>query len=147
MESGNFSIFRCGRNRKKAFVIGLDFIKQLNKTGGEVGKTLYSLTKQKFTFSKQITKIRYQGLDVMKLELEATHKDLGAKIHTAAFIVCQAGNITFGDEAYAVKNGSLKLIFTVCCSCVKLCKTVLLGGGGGWATPLNKLQYLHREPH
>ena len=116
-ESGRVGIYRCkNKDKNKALVLELAFIKQLAQNGSTVGKAVdSSLAKKIFIFSKQLTKMKYQGLDVMRLQVSASYQDLGASLSAAAYVACEAGNVTWGEETYNVEKGSLKLIFTVSC--------------------------------
>ena len=121
-EKGTVGIRRCkNKDKNKALILELAFIKQLAQNGSTVGKVVDSnLAKKIFTFSKKLTEMKYQGLYVMKLEVSASYQDLGASLSAAAYVACEAGNVTWGEETYNVEKGSLKLIFTVSCSFVHL---------------------------
>ena len=125
-ENGTVGIYRCkDKDKNKALFLELAFINQLAQNGSIVGKAVdNSLFKKIFTFSKKLTEMKYQGLYVVKLEVSASYQDLGASLSAAAYVACEAGNVTWGEETYNVEKGSLKLIFTVSCSFVHLASNI-----------------------
>lgn len=116
-KSGKVAIARCSKGKKgKAFVLGVDHVRQLASNGSKVGKAAEDFTGQAFTLDTLNRSARYQGFKVQSLKARAFLAGPKAWLRVSLYIFCQAGNITFGDEEFTVQNGSLKLFLEVCFS-------------------------------
>lgn len=124
-KSGKIAIVRCGKGKKKnygkadygkAFSIEVDYVKQLAKNKTSVGKPMKSLANQDFTLSPLNKSSSFQGLKAVHLNLKAYLKEPEAWLRVSAYIFCEEGNITFGEETFGVQNGSLKIFLKVCYS-------------------------------
>lgn len=120
VKSGKIAILRCSRERgkkpdfSKAFTLEVDYVKQYDEDGNPVGKPVNSLASQDFTF-KPLNKVdKFDGIKAASLELEAYLKATNATLRIKTYTFCNSGNSSFGDDTFAVQNGSLKVFIEVC---------------------------------
>ncbi|XP_020617809.1 uncharacterized protein LOC110055747 [Orbicella faveolata] len=124
-KSGKIAILRCSRKGgkkpdfSKAFTIGVDHVKQLDVDGKPVGKPMNSLASQDFIFKPLNKEDTVDGIKAASVELEAHLKDTNGTLRIKTYTFCNAGNSSFGDDTFAVQNGSLKVFieltnFTFC---------------------------------
>lgn len=108
---GNFS-----DNNKNQLTFEVDEIAELDAQGGEVGKrgpaankhSLNSLATQDFTFSNVDRNAYYQGIKVINVNLTANLSGPHAILRIMIFLFLEDGNVTFGNESFAVFRGTLK---------------------------------------
>ena len=133
-KSGAFSAVRCGKGKKKdfgapkydkAFELKMESIEQQDKDGKKVGQRVDkdSIDKQDFDFTQVNRTAKYHGLKAVHVGLKGHLKGPQAFLHVDAYVFCEAGSITFGNETFEVQNGTLKLFFKVCCYCCLLLHT------------------------
>lgn len=118
--SGKIAILRCKRKDgkkpdfSKAFTIQVDHVKQLDEEGKPVGKPMDSLAKQNFSFTPLNKDDSSDGIKAASVELKTNLKDTNATLRLKTFTFCNSGNSSFGDDSFAVQNGSLKVFIEVC---------------------------------
>lgn len=116
--SGKVEFVQKGSDGKfdyaKAFTLEVDYVKQKDKDGGDVGKAVNSLASQDFTFSALKQNAVYQSIPAVNLNLDAFLTAPEATLKLELYIFKQAGNITFGNETFLVENGTLKILIKVC---------------------------------
>ena len=124
-KSGKVAIVRCGKGKKKdygkakyakAFTIEVDYVKQVDGNDKSVGKSVNSFAKQNFTLSSLNRSASLQGIKAVHLNLKAYLKEPKAWLSVSAYILCEKGNFTFGNETFGVQNGTLKIFLKVCYS-------------------------------
>lgn len=119
--SGKIAILRCPRKGgkkadfNKAFTIEVDHVRQLDEDGKSVGKSMESLASQDFRFTPLNKEDSSDGIKAASVELEAHLKDTNGTLHIKAYTFCNAGNSSFGNDTFAVQNGSLKVFIEVRC--------------------------------
>lgn len=119
-KSGKIAILRCPRKGgkkpdfSKAFTIGVYHVKQLDEDGKPVGKPMNSLASQDFIFKPLNKEDTVDGIKAASVELEAHLKDTNGTLRIKTYTFCNAGNSSFGDDTFAVQNGSLKVFIEVC---------------------------------
>lgn len=98
---------------KNLLTFQVDNIAEIDGQGGEVGKTgtkkhvLNSLGSQQFTFSKVDNVSYYQGIDVItSVNLSAFLSGPQATLDIMVLLFLQEGNVTFGNESFAVFKGT-----------------------------------------
>ena len=118
-KSGKIALLRCPHKGgkkpdfAKAFTIGVDHVKQLDEDGKTVGKSMNSFASQNFSFKPLNKDDTFDGIKVASVELEAHLHDTNGTLRVKAFTFCNAGNSSFGDDTFAVQNGSLKVLIEV----------------------------------
>ena len=120
-KSGRIAILRCPRKGgkkpdfgRKAFTIEVDHVKQLDKDGNSVGVPMNSLANQNFSFTPMNKEDSIDGIKAASVELKAHLKDTNGTLRIKTYTFCNAGNSSFGDDTFAVQNGSLKVFIEVC---------------------------------
>lgn len=124
-KSGKIALLRCPHKGgkkpdfAKAFTIEVDQVKQLDEDGKTVGKPMNSLASQIFSFKPLNKNDYFDGIKAASVELEAYLKDTNGTLRLKAYTFCNAGNSSFGEDTFAVQNGSLKVLieltnFTFC---------------------------------
>ena len=119
-KSGKIAILRCPRKGgkkpdfSKAFTIEVDQVKQLDKDGNSVGKSVDSLASQNFSFTPLKMDDSSGGVKAASVELKAYLKGTNGTLRIKTFTFCNAGNSSFGDDILPVQNGSLKVFIEVC---------------------------------
>jgi len=118
-KSGKIAILHCPKGGKKpdfskAFTVAVDQVKQLDKYGHLVGKSMNSLANQDFRFSPLNKDDTVDGIKAASVELEAHLKDTNGTLRIKTYTFCNAGNSSFADDTFAVQNGSLKVFIEVC---------------------------------
>ncbi|XP_078354973.1 skeletal aspartic acid-rich protein 2-like [Oculina patagonica] len=112
--SGKVEFVQKGSDGKfdyaKAFTLEVDYVKQKDEDGGDVGKAVNSLASQDFTFSALKQNAVYQSIPAVNLNLDAFLTAPEATLKLELYIFKQAGNITFGNETFLVENGTLKIL-------------------------------------
>lgn len=122
-KSGKIAILRCPRERgkkpdfSKAFTLEVDYVKQYDEDDKPVGKPMNSLESQDFTFKPLNKEDTVDGIKAASLELEAYLKATNATLRIKTYTFCNSGNSSFGDDTFAVQNGSLKVFIEVCGAC------------------------------
>ena len=100
---------------KNLLTCQVDNIAEIDGQGGEVGKpgtkkhVLNSLGSQQFTFSKVDNVSYYQGIDVItsvNLSAFLSGPQATLDIMVLLFLQLQEGNVTFGNESFAVFKGT-----------------------------------------
>ena len=119
-KSGKIALVRCPRNGgkkpdfSKAFTIEVDHVKQLDEDGKSIGKPMNSLASQDFRFTPLNKEDTFDGIKAASVELVAYLKDTNGTLRIKTYTFCKAGNSSFGDDTFAVQNGSLKVFIEVC---------------------------------
>ena len=129
-QSGKIRLVYIGNNTEGNFsdsndnqlTFEVDSIYERDAQGNEVGKTgpkkhsLNSLASQEFNFTKVDNVSYYQGIKVINVNLTAYLDGPQAALDVMVFLFLEDGNVTFGNESFAVFNGTLKFNIKVCCS-------------------------------
>ena len=129
-QSGKIRLVYIGSNTEGDFsdsndnqlTFEVDSIYERDAQGDEVGKTsakkhsLNSLASQEFTFTKVDNVSYYQGIKVINVNLTAYLNGPQATLDVMVFLFLEDGNVTFGNESFAVFSGTLKFNIKVCCS-------------------------------
>ena len=122
-QSGKIRLVYIGNNTEDNFrdaiknllTFQVDNIAEIDGQGSEVGKTgtkkhvLNSLGSQQFTFSKVDNVSYYQGIDVttsVNLSAFLSGPQATLDIMVLLFLQLQEGNVTFGNESFAVFKGT-----------------------------------------
>ena len=122
-QSGKIRLVYIGNNTEDNFrdaiknllTFQVDNIAEIDGQGSEVGKTgtkkhvLNSLGSQQFTFSKVDNVSYYQGIDVItsvNLSAFLSGPQATLDIMVLLFLQLQEGNVTFGNESFAVFKGT-----------------------------------------
>ena len=119
-KSGKIAILRCPRKGgkkpdfSKAFTIAVDHVKQVDQDGKPVGKPMNSLASQDFRFTQLNKDDSIDGIKAASVELVAHLKDTNGTLRIKTYTFCNAGNSSFGNDTFAVQNGSLKVFIEVC---------------------------------
>ena len=119
-KSGKIAILRCPRKGgkkpdfSKAFIIEVNHVKQLDKDGKSVGVPIDSLANQNFNFTPVNKEDIFDGIKAVSVELKAHLKETNGTLRIKTYTFCNAGNSSFGDDTFAVQNGSLKVFIEVC---------------------------------
>lgn len=114
---GNFSDDKYTKNQ---LTFEVDEIAEVDAQGSEVGKTgakkhsVKSLANQEFTFTKVDNVSYYQGVKVINVNLTAYLDGPNATLYVMVYLFLENGNVTFGNESFAVFKGTLKFNIKVC---------------------------------
>jgi len=119
--SGKCLFRKKGKDGKKknfnkddgAFVVEVDYVKQKDMNGRDVGKPVPTLASQNFEFSQFNKDASYQGITAGNIDLMAYLKDPQATLKLGIYIFKEAGNLTFGNETYEVDKGIVKFVVKV----------------------------------
>jgi len=118
-KSGKIALLRCPHKGgkkpdfAKAFIIEVNHVKQLDEDGKTVGKPMNSLASQTFSITPLNKDDYFDGIKAASVELEAYLKDTNGTLRLKAYTFCNAGNSSFGEDTFAVQNGSLKVLIEV----------------------------------
>lgn len=118
-KSGKIALLRCPHKGgkkpdfTKAFTIEVGHVKQIDEDGKPVGKPMNSLESQYFSFTPLNKNDNFDGIKAASVELEAYLKDTNGTLRLKAYTFCNAGNSSFGNDTFAVQNGSLKVLIEV----------------------------------
>ncbi|KAL9988164.1 hypothetical protein ACROYT_G002572 [Oculina patagonica] len=121
-QSGKIMIELIGNNTEGNFskanedrlTFEVDAVKEVDLQGEAVGTTgaakhsVNSLASQSFNFTKVDNVSYYQGIKVINVNLSAYLDGPQATLDILVFLFLESGNVTFGNESFAVYKGTLK---------------------------------------
>ena len=98
----------------------VDSIGEVDASGVDIGRSgkdkhgVNSLASQPFSFSSVNKDAYYQGIKAINVNQSSKLEGPGANMEIMIYLFLEDGNITFGNESFAVFNGSLKFNIQVC---------------------------------
>lgn len=99
--------------KRPGFAIEADNIRQTDGQGRNVGKSIPTLTSQNFTISPLKRNELIQGIGAVNRDLRARLSDFNANFILSVNILKREGNLSFGDESFVGRKGSIKLFIKV----------------------------------
>ena len=95
-------------------------IGEVDASGNDVGRSgnakhgVNSLASQTFSFSSVNKDAYYQGIKAVNVNQSSNLEGPSASMKIMIYLFLEDGNVTFGNESFAVFNGSLKFNIQVC---------------------------------
>lgn len=117
--SGKIRIAREAGGRRRdlsrdngVFVVEVDYVKQKNAEGGDVGKKVETLANQDFSIDVNKS-ANYQGVSAAHVNLKSYLDAPKAHLIVDIYIFRATGNVTFGNETTEVQNGTMKFFVEI----------------------------------
>lgn len=117
--SGKIRIAREAGGRRRdlsrddgVFVVEVDYVKQKNAEGGDVGKKVETLANQDFSIDVNKS-ANYQGVSAAHINLKSYLDAPKAHLIVDIYIFRATGNVTFGNETTEVQNGTMKFFVEI----------------------------------
>ena len=93
-------------------VVEIDYIKQKNEQGRDVGKPVSTLANQDFSIAVNKS-ANYQGVSAAHINLKSYLAAPKAHLIANIYIFRATGNVTFGNETTEVQNGTMKFFVEI----------------------------------